>query len=199
MSSSRSAVAPTRIVNPSAAAHQFDKIAQELEALRYHFLNRILGRYILAPTSASTQATGAAGITVFNVNIDRGVDIVNGVADDKQAVADSSIHSATVLLTATGQTCIAALVAYESSGATALLAVKGTVAATASAVAPTKAVIQAAVDVAAGASGVAWVKIGETTLTRTGDTTVTQTYDSAKRPLPAVTVDTGLGDWSAFA
>lgn len=194
----RSAVSPTRHIAPSAAAHQWDKIVQEMEQIRYHERNKVLsGLLATTPTSASTQASGATGATAWNVNLGAGIVIVGGVAKEFAAQADYAVHSATIVtgLQST-YTVVAALVAKNVSGTVTLAVVLGTAALTAggTAVAPTDAVIQAAV----GAAN-SWVKVAELTINRTADTTVTQSQDSTKRPLLGVSQDAGFGDWSALA
>jgi hypothetical protein len=198
MGNHRSEVSPTRnSVQPSAFAHTTPKVAQELEAVRYHMRNKAEGCYVYDPTSASTQASGT-GNTTWRVNIDRGVIIINGTAYNYAGGADVSVHSGSHLM-ANLYTCVAAIVAYGTTPT--ILAIKGTPALTAggTAVGPTKAAIQAAVDAAAGATGTKWIKLAETTLNRTADTTVTQSHDLSKRSLLAVNEDTGFGDWSEIS
>lgn len=194
--SGRSATSPTRnSVQPSAFAQATTKVAQELEALRYHFKNMLDGCLLAAPSTPSSQASGV-GNTLWNVNIGSGTKIVNGVALNQAEVADETIHSGSLLTgLINGTSAITAIVAYGVSGT--ILAVTGTPATTGSQVAPTDAEIQAAVDLLT--ADAPWVKLGETTLNRTGDTTVTQTYDNTKRPLLAVNQDSGFGDWSEIS
>jgi len=94
-----------------------------------------------------------------------------------------------------GASAVAAIVAYGTAGT--ILVVRGAAATTGSQVAPTNAAIQTAVDLLT--SGAPWVKLGETTLNRTGNTTVTQTYDNTQRPSLAINQDAGFGDWSAVS
>lgn len=189
----RSELSPTRHIQPAHVAHHFDKILQDVEALRQHFKNSIVaGGIIKAPTTASTQITGA-GATTWNVDVEAMVVCVDGVVAHIAAAADHSIHATTQLM-ANLYSCVAAIVAKNVSGTISLASVKGTAALTATgAVAPTDAEIQTGV-----AAGNAWVKVGETTLNRTADTTVTQTYDSTKRSVLGVNVDVSFGDWSGI-
>jgi hypothetical protein len=126
-----------------------------------------------APTTASTQVTGA-GATTWRVNLSAGLAIVDGVVKDFVAQADRVIHSATQLVTS-GQSCVAAIVAKNVAGTITLVDVKGVAATTGAQVAPSDATIQAAVG-----AGVSWVKVCEITINRTADTTVTQSQDNSK-------------------
>jgi hypothetical protein len=194
--SGRSVVSPTRnSVQPSAFQAATVKVAQELEALRYHMQNRLDGCLVLAPTTPSAQAAGI-GNTTWSVDIGDGIKIVNAVALNQVEQADLVVHAGSLLAGLTvGRSCIAAIVAYGVSGT--LLVVKGTPAVTGTQVAPTDAEIQTAVDLLT--PDAPWVKLGESTINRTLDTTVTQTYDNTVRPLLAVNQDAGFGDWSAIS
>jgi len=193
MPTHRSAQSPARHITPSGAAHQFDKIVQELEMVRSSQRNRVVtGLLAAAPTSASTQGSGATA-TAWNINYSAGVVVVGGVALDVVAAADYSVHAATQYTGLTnGNSAIVALVAKNVSGTVTIVTVNGTAATTGSQVAPTDTEIQASV----GAAN-SWVKIAELTINRTADTTVTQSQDNTKRPDLAVSVDTSFGDWSA--
>lgn len=194
MANHRSALCPSRHISPSQIAYQHEKLLQDFEALRVHLQNSADGMFMLAPTTASSQLTGT-GNTTWNLNIGVGMVAVGAVAKSYDPQVDFSIHAGSYLTGfANGTSCIAAIVAKKVTGTVSIVAVKGTPATTGTQVAPTDAEIQAAVG-----AGNSWVKLGETTLNRTGDTTVTQSYDQIKRPIPAVTVDLNFGDWSAFA
>jgi len=178
---------------PSAVAARSDKMAQDFEALRTWLRWRCEGCLLSAPTTPSAQAAGV-GNTTWNVNIDIGVTIINAVAVNQAEAVDQSIHAGSLLAgLISGASCVAAIVAYGAAGTK--LVVKGTPATTGAQVAPTDAVIQAAVDVAAGVASTVWLKIGQTTLNRTGDATVTQSYDNTARPMAGVNEDLTLGYW----
>jgi hypothetical protein len=191
----RSELSPTRHITPAAVAHQFDKILQDMEALRQHMKNHIVAGGILkAPTNASTQATGAAGVTDWNIDIEACVVCVDGVVAHFAAQADFDIHSGTVYPSLTsGNSAYAALVVKNVSGTLSQVAIGGTATTDGDEVAPTDAEIEAGV-----VAGNAWVKLGETLLRRTADQTLVQTYDSTKRSVLGVNVDTAFGDWSSI-
>ena len=192
----RSETSPSRHLTPSKAAHSSDKLIQEIEMIRYHEQNKVIaGLRVGTPTTGSTQGSGAAGATDWNVNIEAGIVVVGGVAKDFAAQADYNVHTGSVYpgLTAASKSAIAAIVCKNVSGTVTMVVVEGTVATTGSQVAPTDAEIQAAVG-----AGNAWVKIAEVTINRTADTAVTQSEDPTKRPLLGVNQDSGFGDWSAL-
>lgn len=145
------------------------------------FNDRLMtGGLVKAPTTPSAQLTGA-GATTWNVNTDALVAVMDAVTKELVAQADVVIHSATQLLT-NGQSAIAAVVLKVAANGTAsIVTVKGAAATTGAQVAPTSAAIQTAVG-----AGLPWMKLGETTLNRTGDITVTQTYDNTKRDVGLV-------------
>lgn len=181
---SRSVNTTSNHVTPSALALQTDLVARYFAESLVDRKNRVeSGLLASAPTTASTQATGA-GNTTWRVNLSAGVVVVGGVAKSLDVAADTSIHSGSQLVT-NGQSCIAALVAKNVTGTVSVQAVKGTAATTGSQVAPSDAAIQTAV----GADN-AWVKLAECTINRTGDTTVTQSENNAMRPILGVNVDT---------
>jgi hypothetical protein len=196
MTINRGTQSPSRHIQPSQHAHQLDKVIQDLEKLRTHVRNRIVGGMLAGtPTTGSTQATGAAGVTDWNVNIAAGLVTVGGVIQEFAAQADYDVHSGSVYTgLINGNSAIVALVAKNVAGTVSLALVKGTAAVTGSQVAPTDAEIQASV----GAAN-SWIKIAELTINRTADTTVTQSEDNEKRPEIGSTVDTDFADWSTFA
>lgn len=151
------------------------------QALIDGFNDRLMtGGLVKAPTTPSAQITGA-GATTWNVNVDALVGVVDAVTKELAAQADVAIHSATQYLT-NGQSAIAAVVLKVAANGTAsIVTAKGAAATTGAQVAPTDAAIQTAVG-----AGLSWLKLGETTLNRTGDTTVTQTYDNTKRDVGLV-------------
>lgn len=181
-------------LQPSDLALQTKSIAKYFQQIKAHLANMIIaGGAVFAPTSASTQATGA-GATVWNVDIEALLAIVNEVFGDFVADADFVIHDTTQVPGLDSlDTVVAALVVEVEAGSCAMLAVLGTAATTASgnAVGPTDIQIQAALSTA----GNAWVKLAECTINRTADTTVTQTQDNTKRPILGVNVDTTFGDF----
>jgi hypothetical protein len=189
----RSEITGARHIQPAAAAHQYDKLIQDCEAIRTQALNHVEGLMVETPTTGSTQITGA-GATDWNVNLRGGIVIVDGVSLDVAPAADYDVHTGSLYtgLIAT-YSAIATLVAKNVAGVVSLQVVKGTAALTASVVAPTDAEIQAAVG-----AGNAWVKICEMTINRTADTTVTQSQANKVRPLLGVNVDAAVGDWSSF-
>lgn len=151
-------------------------LREVLAALSQAQQYRVHGLRADAPTTASTQATGA-GNTAWRLNVAAGVAKLGAAAKDFAAQADLVVHSGSQLL-ANGQSCTAALVVKNVAGALSMVAVKGAAAATGSQMAPTDSAIQAAVG-----AGHDWVKVCEATLNRTGDTAVTQTQDNSKGDL----------------
>jgi hypothetical protein len=144
---------------------------------------KVAGLRADAPTTASTQATGA-GATAWRVNVAAGVAMLGDHAKDFAAQADFVVHSASELL-ANGQSATAALVVKDVAGTLSMVAVKGAAATTGQQLAPSDAAIQAAVG-----AGNDWVKVCEMTLNRTGDTAVTQSQDNTKADLgDGVTVE----------
>lgn len=159
----------------------------------------VTGLLASAPTSASTQATGATGATALNVNISAGIVAVNGQLKEFTAAVDTSLWDTTVYTgddsgagTTTltnGKSAIVTLVAASSSatrgsGTITLVQVHGATATTGAQVAATDAEIQTKV----GAS-LPWVKIAEVTVNRTGDTTVTQSQNNILRPALGISTD----------
>jgi hypothetical protein len=128
------------------------------------------------PSSASTQLTGASGVTEWRVNLGAVRANVNDVDDAIAAAADTVIHDTDVLVT-DGQSCYAYIVVSEAAGSLSFEAVEGTPATTGSQVAPTDAEITTAVGHAN------WAKCALCLLNRTGDTTVTQSEDNRLRDL----------------
>lgn len=166
-----------------------DIIALWMEELRAHEANRVLdGLQAGTPTTASSQLTGATGVTEWRINLDKGLVTVGGVIAEIAAAADTVIHDTTVLVT-NGQSCVARVVAKKVSGTITVVTVKGTPATTGSQVAPTDTVVQAAVG-----SGNDWVELAQCTLNRTGDTTVTQTQNNTYRPVLGVNVASTFGN-----
>lgn len=180
-------------VKPSSMQHQQKPISDYFNQIKAHEANRVhSGGIAAAPSSASTQATGAAGVTEWRINVSALIAAVGGVMKELTATADHVLHDTTNLLNAVGQTCKAAVVLKNVSGTISLATVKGAAAATASALPPTDAAIQTGVG-----AGNSWVKIAEVSITRSADTAVTQTYDSTKRPVLGVNVDTNFATFSA--
>lgn len=145
-----------------------------------HFANRVItGMLVGAPTSASTQATGASGASDYNVDITPGILAVDGVALEFAVQADFAIgnDSAEMIV---GQSKIYTIIAVKSlmQAAPRLQVVKGAAATTGAQVAPTDDEIDAMF-----ADNTKWFRLAEVTVNRTADTTVTQSQNNAKRPL----------------
>jgi hypothetical protein len=139
------------------------------------------GGLVTDPTTSSTQATGAAGITEWRVNVSAAEAQVNGVDAVVAASADEVIHDTDNLLDAVGKACYAAVVLKESGGTVSIDSVEGTPAVAASAVPPTVAEIDA------GVSSSNWIYLAMCYLERTADTTVVQSQVNAGygKPAPA--------------
>lgn len=140
----------------------------------------VTGGLVAAPTTPSAQLTGA-GATSWRVNVAALVGVVDAVTKELAAQADVIVHDTTQYLT-NGQSAIAAVVLKVAANGTAsIVTAKGAAATTGSEVAPDDAAIQTAVG-----AGLPWLKLGESTLNRTGDIAVTQTYDNTKRDVGLV-------------
>ncbi len=148
----------------------YDVLVNIMAGLKHRVVN---GFDVFAPTTSSTQATGATGITAWRVDIGAGRAMVDGVAFADDATADFVIHSGTVLVV-NGKSCVAAIIAKNVDGTVSIVAVKGAAALTGAQVAPTDTEIKAAIG-----PTVPWIKLAECTINRTGDTTVTQTQDNS--------------------
>jgi len=138
------------------------------------------GGLVTAPTSASSQLTGASGVTEWRVDVSACEAIVNSVDAVVAASADEVIHDTTNLLDAVGKSCYAAVVLAESGGTVAIDTVKGAAALTAAAVAPTDA------QITAGVGHANWIRLAVCLLNRTGDTAVTQSQVNAGYGKPAL-------------
>ena len=152
-------------------------IADDLTSLHGHataLLTKVEGLVCLAPTNASTQATGASGDMDWNVDIAEGFVVVNGVEAAFAVDADFDVFSAASPIV-DGNSIVGALVASEAAGTTSLEVVNGASATTGTEVAPTNA------EITTGVGHARWVKIAELTINRTGDTTVTQSQANAAR------------------
>lgn len=134
----------------------------------------IEGGYVKDPTTGSTQATGAAGATDWNVDITAALVEVAGVYAEIAAAADYDVHSSTIVHAdfQVGKSIVAALVLQNSSGTITVEVVLGSVADTGSEVAPTDAELATAMAAMDG-----WARLCNCTLNRTADTTVTQSQD----------------------
>jgi hypothetical protein len=155
-----------------------DRLYDVLKAIVGGLQNRVIsGLSIAAPTTPSTQATGASGALAWRVNIAALIALVAGIGKSIAAQADFVVYSGASVVT-NGQSVIASLV-LKDDGTT--IAVRGAAATTGSQVAPTQDEIQAAVGFydAAKTKPKEWVLLGNTTLNRTADTTVTQAHDMA--------------------
>lgn len=179
---------------PADMAFLSDVVAAYFEMVRTDARNKILsGGAVIAPTTASTQATGA-GATVWRVDIEALLMVVAGIVGDFVADADFVMHDTTqVPGLDDADTVVGAIIAEVEAGSVALIPVLGTAATTASgnAVGPTDVQIAAALSTA----GNAWVKLCECTINRTADTTVTQTQDNTARPILGVNVDGNVGNF----
>jgi hypothetical protein len=180
----------TTAYRASTRNHAPNSLINKFKMLVAHEANKVLsGLYVRAPTTPSTQATGAAGETDWNVDIAEGLVVVAGVSKYFVAQPDFDVHSSTVYpgLTGSNTSAIVAIVAINTTGTITMVAVNGTAATTGDQVAPTDEEITTAV----GAAN-PWVKIAEITINRTGDTTCTQTEDTTKRPVLGVNVGVSL-------
>lgn len=180
----------TRKYQPEDIESKSDLVAIWFESLRLHHQNKVeFGVLAGDPTTPSAQATGT-GNTLWNINLGLGQVTVNGVIKELAAEADHAIHTGSLLTGLTsGKSCRAVVYAKNDGGTVSLGVLKGTAATTGQEVAPTDAQIQTEVG-----AGVAWIRLAECVLNRTGDVTVTQTQDNSFRPVLGVNVDLTFGN-----
>lgn len=143
-------------------------------------LYQVVGMLIKAPTTGSSIAAAAHD---FNLDIEPGLLVVDGVVKEFAAQADVDLSSdGTAVPTGmdTGDSQIFSLIAYKSlaDGDVRLVVVPGDVALDASVEPPSQATIEALF-----AEGTPWYELARTKIKRTGATTLTQTYDNRVRPL----------------
>lgn len=137
-----------------------------------------IGGLVGTPTTASTQASGAAE-TQWRVDVPRCVAVTSVGTIDVAAEADHVVHDTTELVT-NGQSCVAAVVADFNLGTPIFSSIKGTAATTGQQTAPS----DSAIDTALGHSN--WARLADCTINRTGDTTVTQSEDCSVADLPTI-------------
>lgn len=113
----------------NSLARRNDDVAEAIMDLADNSLTAGIhtGLMLAVPTAASTQATGT-GATVWNIGLEKGVVIVDGVAKEF-AAQDVAVHSATQLV-ADGQSCVAAVIARNVAGTITVISVKGAAATT---------------------------------------------------------------------
>ena len=205
----RSAAASTINANQLLSGGEIDncgvsKVAAFIDALhsrlKTHFDNHVeAGLLATAPTSASTQSTGAAGVTEVRVNLAGGIVVVNGQQKELAAEADRVLHDTTVYtgadagagsstLTTTNCKAYITIVAKSSSatrgtGPISLVNCKGATHATAP-VECTDAEIQTKVT-----GTLPWVKVATIAIHRSADTVISQVQDSTVRPVLGVNQD----------
>lgn len=158
-------------------AEDLQDVADDFTSLHGHItalLDKVQGLTCLAPTNASTVATGDTGAMDWNVDVTEGFVVVNAVEAAFAVDADFDVLSAASPIV-DGESIVGALVASEASGTTSLEVVNGAAATTGTEVAPTDA------EITTGVGHARWVKVAELTINRTGDTTVTQSQANAAR------------------
>jgi hypothetical protein len=129
------------------------------------------GLMVAVPTTASTQATGATGVTAWRVNLDKGLAALNGKMYELAATTDHVIANGNVGLIA-GDSMVAAVVAYLSGSTLTVGHVLGAPAVTGSQVTVSDAAITASLSTSN------WVRLADCTINRTADLTVTQSQDN---------------------
>lgn len=135
------------------------------------------GCYVQAPTTASTQATGA-GASDYNANASLGSVVLDGVAGYIKAAADVNLDAAAGAVLTNGEARYYALVAWLDRLANVVRfgVVKGTIAAVASVARVSTAQVEAKI----GTTN-PYVVLGQTLVHRSGDTAITQTYENHDR------------------
>lgn len=190
MSAKSTTVTPADL-DPADLAHQTHAIARYFAELAAHEKNKVLvGGLGADPTTPSTQATGAAGITDWNADYTAVEGLVDGLQGAAAAVADAAIHAGTIVDAGfqIGASIVAAFVLKNDGGTISVDIVKGAAATTGAQKAPTDAEIQTALG-----AGVEWIRLFHSTLNRTADTTVTESQDNTVRPVLGVTVGGQFG------
>jgi hypothetical protein len=179
-------------LDPADFAGQTHLVANYFQMIKTHEANRVHASGVgsKAPTSASTQLSGAGGVTEWRVDIDPIVVTVDGVVGQIAAQTDLVIHDTTNLLQI-GESIMAAVVAKNVAGVVSLEVVKGVAATTGSELEAGDAAITAAVG-----AGNHWVQISDLTLNRTADTVLTQSQDNSARPILGINVSVGFGEFA---
>lgn len=185
----RSATITEIDLDPADLAQQTHAVARYFQEIVAHEKNKVVAGGICSdPTTPSAQLTGT-GNTTWSVDHTAVEGIVDGVLGTGAAATDLAIHSGSFLTgLVDGASCVAAVVLKNDAGTISVDVVKGTPATTGSQKAPTDAEIQTALG-----AGVAWIRLAECTINRTGDTTVTESQDNTVRPLLGVTVGQTVG------
>jgi hypothetical protein len=177
--------------NPFSNIESTDLLGHFLQWLAFVkncVLHGLLGS---APSTASTQATGASGATVVRVNLAAGAVVVAGTPKEFAAEADRVLHDTTVYTgadagagttTLTTANCYAyiTIVAKNAAGTVSLVNCKGGTATTA-ALALAARCTDAEIDTKC--SSVPWVKVCDVLIYRSGDTAISQTQDNLARPI----------------
>lgn len=162
---------------PAQIAAYADVILEDLNQLRDLADNSVRqGLLADAPTTASTQATGASGALGLRVDLSAGLARVNAQDYEIAPTADHVIHNAAFAWGATSSKQVIFALVLDGNSTPALADVAGTVAAAAAAIAPTDEEISTAL----GHDN--WIRLCDVTVNRTADTTVTQTQDNTVRP-----------------
>lgn len=187
--SARSATITEVDLDPADLAHQTHAVARYFAEIALHEKNKVISGGICSdPTTPSSQLTGT-GNTTWNVDHTAVEAVLNSLLGVAAAGTDVAIHSGSFLTGFTnGTSCVATVVLKNDAGTISVDTVKGTPATTGSQVAPTDAEIQTALG-----ADVAWIRLADCTLNRTGDTTVTESQDNTVRPLLGVNVGETLG------
>jgi hypothetical protein len=186
---SRSVVAGTTTAyKASTRNHAPNSLINKLKMIAAHEKNRVLtGMICTDPTSASTQGAGV-GNTDWNVDLEGGIVVVNGVVKEFADAADYDVHSGSMYTDLhAGDSAIAVLVAKNVAGTVTLEVVKGTPAVTPGQVAPNDAAITAQIG-----AGNTWIRIADLNIDRTADAVVAQTQNNTTRPVLGVNNDTGI-------
>jgi hypothetical protein len=163
----------------------FEDVLKEISDLDYWQKNRVVdGLIFSAPTSASTQASGAVP-AVWRVDKSTGLVLVDGLVNQDPGAISLNIdgeYGVALPALGVGQSIVATylFVIFGNAEVWGSQIVLGTPATTASVLPPTNAEINAAL-IALGANDPHYIRIAKLTLNRTGDTTVTQSQDNTWR------------------
>lgn len=165
--------------NPSMLLAMSGGIILRLNALCGLHNHHIEGGLVKAPSTASTQATGASGALALRVNTDASLSTIRGTKREKTLAADVVLQNAAFAWGATSAKEVYCSVIYDAGAANdgdTISGKFGTVAATGVAVPLT----DAEIDTLLGHAN--WIRMADLLVSRTADTTITVAYDNKVRP-----------------
>jgi hypothetical protein len=142
------------------------------------FENQVKGAFVVAPTSASTQAAGT-GAYDYNVNILDGIYVIGEEIKQQDKTADYDLDHGTVANLIVGKSVVYSLVVFLNSfdGVVYLKSLRGAIAVTANILPLTDTEIEAMLG-----ADTQWFRLADCQVNRTADEVLTQAYDNKVRP-----------------